>query len=68
MLPSVGASKKAGKYMVTGLLSYDHLELVGGSGGGSWGLKTFSCMRTHAKQHAYYKMSFFRISMEGVVA
>lgn len=54
--------------MVTGLLSYDHLELVGGSGGGSWGLKTFSCMRTHAKQHAYYKMSFFRISMEGVVA
>ena len=35
-----------------GLLSYDHVELVGGSGGGSWSFKTFSFMRTHPKQNA----------------
>lgn len=58
--------------MVTGLLSGDYypiksLKFVGGSGGGSRGFKSFSCMRTHAKQHAYYKISFFKTSMKGFV-
>lgn len=45
---------------VTGLVSYDHVELVGGSGGVSRGFKTFSFTGTHAKQHAHYKTSFLK--------